>query len=243
VSHRKKARGLGSVEALKPLSARLDTVLSMLAPCSVLADVCTDHGLVPVTAVMRGLATHAIAADLREAPLLVARGNIERAGVASRVRVVQGDGLLPLTDHNVDAIVMAGVSASLIVSLCDAAPHVLAHVKQLITQPNSEVSLMRSWALEHGWRLRDERMVYENERFFTVCAFAPGTAPDPAYAISGWTAEALCEVGPLLLTRKDPVARNHCHAQRTRLSRLVHEGVHKLEPELQTWQAACDYVS
>lgn len=227
---------------MPPLSARLEAIVQLLRPCHVLADVGTDHGLVPVAAVLRGVAAHAIAADLREAPLVGARRTIERARVADRVSIVQGDGLLPLEGRAVDAVVMAGVSGQLMVRLCSTAPQVLASVEQLVLQPNSDAPVVRAWARGHGWHLRDERMVEAGGRFFIVCAFRRGAGPDPAYAVAGWTDAALAWIGPLLLARKDPVARRWCTEQRDRLRGLVREDVPALAAELATWQAACDVM-
>ena len=125
------------------LSPRLEMVLQLVHPCALLADVGTDHGFVPVAAVQRGIAARAIAADLRTRPLFSARRHIERTGVIDRVAVVQGDGLQALASQPVDAVVMAGMSGSLMVRLCDAAPLVLASLQQLIVQPNTDVALMR----------------------------------------------------------------------------------------------------
>ena len=227
---------------MTPLSARLATVVQLVRPCAVLADVGTDHGLVPVAAVEQGIAVRAIAADLRAAPLAGARRHIERSGMTDRVAVVQGDGLLALAEHSVDAAVMAGMSGSLMVRLCDAAPQVLGALQQWIVQPNKDVPLVRAWALRSGWHLRDERMIVERGRFFTVCAFVKGSGADPAYAVTGWTAAALCIVGPRLLVSKDPVARKWCEAQRARLAHWVDKGVQTLEPELRGWQSACDFM-
>ena len=227
---------------MTPLSARLETVLLLVRPCGVLADVGTDHGFIPVAAVQRGLAQRAIAADLRAAPLLGARRHIERALETSRVTVVHGDGLLALAAHAVDAVVMAGLSGRLMVRLSEAAPQVLGRVQQLIVQPNQDVPLVRAWALRHRWHLQDERMIYEHGRFFTICAFVKGSDADPAYAIPGWTPAALCQIGPRLLLRKDPVARRWCEAQHARLRHWVNKGVTTLAPELEGWQAACDFM-
>ena len=128
------------------LSARLEAVVQLLQPCRTLADVGTDHGLVPVAAVLRGIAAHAIAADLREAPLRSARRNIERARVGERVAIVQGDGLLALQGRAVDAVTIAGVSGQLMVRLVEAASQVLASVAQLVVQPNSDAPVVRAWA-------------------------------------------------------------------------------------------------
>ncbi len=220
------------------LSARLEMILQLVQPCALLADVGTDHGMIPATAVQRGIAQRAIAADLRVQPLLGARRYIERAGVGDRVAVVLGDGFAPLVSQAVDAAVLAGMSGSLMVRLCDAAPQVLAQVKQLIVQPNQEAPLMRAWALRNGWHLRDERMIKERERFFISCAFEKRNGVDPAYQMVGWTAAALCNVGPLFLTRKDPVALKWCEAQYARLLSWVNEGVLTAADEMFEFEAA-----
>lgn len=225
---------------MTPLSTRLETVLQLLLPCAVLADVGTDHGLLPVSAVRRRIAERAIAVDLHAAPLDAARRHIERMGVADRVTLVQGDGLRPLQGRAVDAVVLAGVSGALMVRLCNAAPQVLATVAHLIIQPNQDAPMVRAWALGHGWHLRDERMIEQRGRFFTICAFAKGSGADPAYGLAGWTQEELCWIGPQFLWRKDAVALRWCEKQRARLDRWVQAGIHKLEPELQRWQTACE---
>lgn len=215
------------------LSARLEAILSLLSPCALLADVGTDHGLIPIAAVQRGIAQRAIAADLRAAPLQVARQNIADAGVEASLTVVQGDGLAALVDLSLDAVVMAGVSGALIVRVLSAAPARLRSVSQLVLQPNQEVELVRAWAFGHGFHLHAECMIEERGFFFPVCAFRAGTGDDAAYAQSGVERELAYQVGPLLLARKDAVARRWCQEQCGRIEKLVQQrGVRALEPEL-----------
>lgn len=218
---------------------RIEAILSAIQPCRSLADVGTDHGLVPVLAVIRDIAQRAIAADIRAAPLEVARRQIARAGLADRVTAVQGDGLVALGGEAVDAVVLAGLSGTLMRRICDEAPEQLASVQQLVVQPNSDADLMRGWAREHGWHLRDERMLQTRGRFFVVCAFVRRSGADPAYELEGWGTASLLRIGPLLARRNDPVARLYCQAQRGRLQALVASGVTLHAPELATFQAAC----
>ncbi len=220
------------------ISTRLEAVLALLAPCRMLVDVGTDHALLPVAAVQRGLSERAIAKDLRDAPLVLARKNIEHAGLVDRIAMLKGDGLAALAEGAVDAVVMAGISGKLAVRLCSQAPHVLAGVSQLVIQANSDVSVVRAWGLQHGWHLKNEHMLSERGRFFVTCAFAKGTGEDRAYAVPDWSPSNLCLVGPHLLSRKDPAALAFCEWQCQRLGPLVKQHVHKLAPELQIWQAA-----
>jgi tRNA (adenine22-N1)-methyltransferase len=221
------------------LSRRLECVLELVHSCGVLADVGTDHAHLPVAAVCRGVAERAIAADLREAPLRGARAHIERSGVADRVLLVQGDGLHALGSRDVQAVVMAGMSGDSMLRMFEAAPDVLARLEQLTLQPNQNVEALRAWARRSGWHLRDERMLEERRQFFVVCAFVRAAGDDPAYALPGWTEEALCSVGPRLLARRDAVALRWFERQRARVGHWVESGVDRLRPELGVLEAAC----
>jgi tRNA (adenine22-N1)-methyltransferase len=221
------------------LSRRLESVLGLLRSCALLADVGTDHALLPVAAVCRGLAQRAIAADLREQPLAGASAHIEQMGVGAQVTALRSDGLSGLLQRGVDAVVIAGMSGDSMLRILQAAPEVLANVQQLILQPNQKVHELRAWALRSGWHLRDEQMLEERGQFFVVCAFVPGAGEDPAYSVTGWTEAALCNIGPLLLARKDAVALRWFERQRARVSRWVKQDSDRLQPELDVWEAAC----
>lgn len=213
-------------------------MLALLGPCRVLVDVGTDHALLPIAAVERGIAARAIASDLREAPLRAARQSVLASMARERVLLLRGDGLSALARDAVDAVSMAGMSGELMVQLCQGSAHVLAGVTRLVLQPNSDAVVVRSWARRSGWHLSQERMVLENGQFFTLCAFRPGLgAADPAYMLPGWSEAQLCLVGPLLLAQKDPVALRFCAWQCERLGALV-ERAPGLWSELSTWQAA-----
>jgi tRNA (adenine22-N1)-methyltransferase len=226
-----------------PLSARLEAILALLSPCRILVDVGTDHALIPVAAVERGIAQRAIASDLREAPLRTARDSIRASAAADRILILREDGLSALARGSVDAVLMAGMSGELMVRLCASAAHVLTDTKQLVLQPNSDALVVRRWAREHGWHLADERMVIERGQFFAVCAFRQGSGPDAAYEVPAWSAADLCLVGPHLLARKDPAALRFCEWQCQRLGALVAREVEAARPELRVWQAARAFMA
>jgi tRNA (adenine22-N1)-methyltransferase len=226
----------------QPLSRRLDCVLGLVPPCVVLADVGTDHARLPVAAVCRGVAARAIAADLREAPLRGARAHIDRSGVADRVLVVRGDGLLALRHLSVQAVVIAGMSGDSMLRMFEAAPDVIGRLQYLTLQPNQNVSAVRAWAVRSGWHLRDERMLEERDQFFVVCSLVRAAGEDPAYSVPGWTEAALCNIGPRLLARKDAVALRWFERQRARVSRWVQRDVGRLRPELDLLEATCQMM-
>jgi tRNA A22 N-methylase len=222
------------------LSQRLECLLGLLRPCATLADIGTDHGLLPVAAVARGVAQRALAVDLREAPLAGARTLIERAGLADHVSAVRGDGLAALTERGIDAVTIAGMSGKSMLRILELAPDVLAGVRQLILQPNQNAPELRAWALRSGWHLHAEHMLEERDQFFVVCAFVAGVGADPAYAVAGWTEHALCTVGPGLLARNDAVARRWFERQRARVACWRQRDPGRIQPELDVREAACD---
>ncbi len=228
---------------MPPLTARLETLLALLAPCRTLVDVGTDHGLIPIAAVERGIAERAVAADLRVAPLLRARQNIASAAASERVFVLRADGLSAFAEGSVDAVIMAGMSGEQMVQLCDEARQLLRGVSRLVLQPNSDASAVRAWALRQEFHLKDERMLVERGQFFVTCAFQHGAGADAAYDLPPWTPADLCLVGPQLLVRQDRTALRFFEWQCARLGALVDQRVHDRQRELDIWQAARAFVS
>jgi tRNA (adenine22-N1)-methyltransferase len=224
------------------LSKRLETVLALLEPCELLADVGTDHALLPIHAVRRGLSRHALAIDLREEPLQGARLNLVRARETARVTPLRADGFSGLAGRAVDAAVLAGLSGRTIEKLCREALRTLPKLRQLVVQPNQGADTLRAWAHAAGLHLRDEAMIEEHGRAFVVCAFVPGTGQDPAYEMTTAPLAVAFKVGPRLLARKDPVARGYCEAQRKRLAALVSAGSIALRSELAQFTTACQLL-
>lgn len=219
------------------LSPRLHGLLQMMTPCRILADVGTDHAHLPAAALSLGIAQRAVASDLRVAPLQRARATVEHHGLEDRITLRRGNGLQALAGENCDAVVMAGMSGSLMVRLCIQAPDVLAPVTQLLVQPNVEAPLFRSWAYHNGWHVIREQMVPHRGRFYSTSAYAPGSGQDPAYAVAEWTLDALFVVGPLLLSTRDPVAARFYAQQCARLAALEHKAP-DVKAERVLWERA-----
>lgn len=193
----------------------------MLRPCGVLADICSDHALLALAAVARGLAERAIAIDLNAAPLAAAAANVRASGLGEAVTLRRGDGLQPLAPGEAEAVVLAGIGAQLAVRLLDAAPDRLTAAQQVLVQPNQQPERVRAWATRSAWHLTDEAVVAEDGRYFHVLAFHPGEGPDPAYAHAGFTPEELMQLGPGLLRRHDADTRAFLRARADRLATLL----------------------
>ncbi len=181
----------------------------MLAPCERLADVGTDHGLVPLAAVATGLAARAWGVDAKPGPLAVARRTLAEAAAPGgagpdgpwleRIVLRLGTGFEALDDVAPDAVVMAGLGARTMIATFEGRPAVLAGVRQLVLQPLSEPARLRAWARAAGWRLVREAVVREKSRWLPVMCFEQGPGPDPAYVLAGYTPAELDVLGPMLV--------------------------------------------
>ena len=97
-----------------PLSKRLERIVSLIDPgTECLADIGTDHGMVPVYAVKRGLCSRAVASDLRSGPLKRASLNISLSGLRDKIDVVCAPGMQGITVP-ADCVIIAGMGGMLI---------------------------------------------------------------------------------------------------------------------------------
>lgn len=216
---------MGRPNFVPALKSRFEALLQLLVPCRLLADVGTDHALVPAHAVLRGLAESALAVDLRAAPLHAAARRLSALGVGERVRLIQGDGLLSLVGLNADVVVLAGLTGATFVNWCLAAPEVVHGLTRLVVQPNGNHSSLRRYAYERGLHLVDEDIRVQGGRHFITCAFVPGANKrDPAYDDAALPLEQAFELGPRLVARRDPLALDYYALQARRLSALIPGG-------------------
>src|SRR5690554_2583760 len=118
------------------LSLRLSTIADLVQPGSRLADIGSDHALLPVFLVQQGIIESAIAGEINEGPFLAANKQVQQANLQHKISIRHGDGLSVLDNHEVDTIVIAGMGGSTMVSILQEGIHRLSSVKRLIMQPN-----------------------------------------------------------------------------------------------------------
>jgi len=223
----------------RALPRRLEVLLPLIGKVDCLADVGTDHALLPAHAVLRGVCQRAVAVDFREEPLRRASVTLSRLGVSDRIILLRGDGLAALEQTAVDVVVLAGLGGRTLLSWCRAAPGVIQRAQRLIVQPNRHLAELRAWAYSAGLWLIDENICREGERFFVSCAFAPGSGPDPAYAESALPLEHAFELGPWLVRRCVPEAVEHWGQEAVRIRELVAAGRVEHTARLAAYEAGC----
>ena len=145
------------------LGARLETVLSLIEGGASLADIGTDHGKLPVAALLSGIARRAVAVDISEKSLMKARVLAEEAGVT--MRCVRGDGLTPLSEEDADTVVIAGMGGAETVKILEEAP---CRFGTYLFVPHKNAPLLRSYLREKNARILRDIVVKEGKHFYFV---------------------------------------------------------------------------
>lgn len=204
--------------AITPLDDRLSAVASLVRGATV-ADIGTDHALLPRHLLESGRVQRVIAIEKNEAPANVARESLR--GHNAEVRL--GDGFEALQPGEVDCVTLCGLGGWLIAGVLSRFPDRLP--PRLVLQANRDTPLLRVWASERGYHLEDEVMVpgFWN---FVVLSLVKGEGADPAY--DGVPRELAVEFGPRLLRQRHPLLRREIEDREQYFRDTRALGVHRL---------------
>ncbi|MEW6064043.1 SAM-dependent methyltransferase [Desulforamulus profundi] len=194
-------------------------VLADYVPCgSIVADIGTDHGYLPVYLILKGISPRAIAADIRRGPLEAARSNVMQYQAAGKIDLRLGNGLQVLAPGEADTIVIAGMGGGTIRDILQTSPEVAAKARRLILQPMADEKDLRLFLLEHGWTIVDETLLLEDGRLYLALVAERGQEDikDPL----------ILEIGPRLLEKKHPLLGEHIHRLKEKYCRVL-DGLHK----------------
>ncbi|WP_213648262.1 class I SAM-dependent methyltransferase [Paenibacillus sp. J23TS9] len=202
------------------LSRRLEMIMELIPENSRLADIGSDHALLPVAAVKSGRVLQAVAGEVNQGPFKAAAKQVAEAGLQGQIAVRRGDGLAVIEAGEVDVITIAGMGGSLIASILDNSLNKLRDVQLLILQPNVGEDILRRWLMEHGWLLTSEKILEEEGKIYEILTAVPEHEDERIssrmlYEQQEWpvsngegtftvTSELLLRMGPWLL--KEPTS-------------------------------------
>ncbi|MEW9104046.1 tRNA (adenine(22)-N(1))-methyltransferase TrmK [Paenibacillus sp.] len=150
------------------LSKRLQWIADWVPEGSKLADIGSDHALLPSYLAKEGKISYGVAGEVNQGPYEAARRQVLGSRLEHIVQVRLGDGLAVLEPNEVDCISIAGMGGSLIVSILSAQPDKLEGVQRLILQPNVGEDTVRRWLRKEGWNLLKEHILEEEGKIYEV---------------------------------------------------------------------------
>lgn len=156
------------------LSPRLRSVAELVPGGAVLADIGTDHALLPVYLLQRGRIERAVAADLRKGPLSKARDNAEKYGLLDRMSFCLCDGLSQIRPDDADTIAIAGMGGETIAVILDAAPWTKEGGHKLLLQPMTSAYELRDFLSRNGYIIKMEYLNREDRRIYVTMEVGAG---------------------------------------------------------------------
>lgn len=198
--------------------ARLRALAALVPPGQPVADIGTDHALLPVVLLREGRVPRVIGVDRLAGPLSRARATVQAEGLSEdpRLELRHGDGLDPLRPGEVRTLVIAGMGGERILAILDRGGERLAGVETLVLHPDSHLPQARQGLAERGWAFDEEQLLVEHGRAFFLMRLRRGPVDllDPVQAL----------VGPLLLRRAEPEWLGWLDQQEARLHQVVLRG-------------------
>lgn len=138
------------------LDSRLMSVYNLIRDNAKVADIGTDHALLPAYLILNKKAKLAYACDINEGPLLSARETVEHFHLEDKIKLVLSNGLDKITADMADDIVIAGMGGTLIADIIKRALWLQDKSKHLILQPMTKDDFLRQFLLENGFTIDKE---------------------------------------------------------------------------------------
>lgn len=136
-----------------------------------LADIGTDHALLPIVCVMKGYVSKAQAIDNKRGPFVIAFSNVKKYNQQEKIKVKLSDGISEI-DDDTDVVVIAGMGGDLIsqILLKDNKKN----VKRFILQPNNNPETIRGILKEIEYKVFDELVFEDQKKIYDVIVIEKG---------------------------------------------------------------------
>lgn len=184
------------------LPNRLKTIADLIKKVEVVADIGTDHGLLPIYLIQNKKASKVYASDIAIMPLNKAKENIDKYGLKEYIYPILSDGLQSIPKE-VEVVVIAGMGGHLIASIIHQR---LINYPTLIVQANSHVEILRKELLYSSYEIVEEKLIFEKGKYYEIIK-------------AKWSSKKLnyndleLKYGPILLKNKDDIFMQRCKNQ------------------------------
>ena len=154
------------------LDERLSLVYQLMDPCTLAADIGTDHAQLPAALLRSGRCQQMILTDISESALSRARQEMIRCRLMDRVSLRLGDGLTPLSEA-CDFISITGMGGRTIREILTHGQDRLRNAR-LVLSAHTDLPLVRQAVMSIGYHLEQEEPCFAAGRFYLVMRASPG---------------------------------------------------------------------
>jgi len=179
------------------LTPRLKTIADLVPQGSIVADIGTDHGYIPVYLIKEKISKKVIAADINEGPLDNARKTIEHHNYSHLIETRLGNGLEVIHPKEIDTLIIAGMGGMLIKDILEANLEIVNSIEYIILQPMNAQDIVRKWLEINKFRIVKEKLAKEGNKLYEIILVVKGKMK--------FEDEIYYEIGYNLINREEPL--------------------------------------
>ena len=135
------------------ISARMRALTGLVTPGVIMCDIGCDHGFVSIYLVQKDICPKVFAMDVRSGPLSRAQEHIRQYGLEDQIETRLSDGLSKLKAGEAEGMICAGMGGPLMIKIMEEGQVQIGKMKELILQPQSELSEFRKYLRTHGYHI------------------------------------------------------------------------------------------
>jgi len=184
------------------LGKRLSAVADLVKPGEVVADIGSDHALLPIYLIQNQIAERVIIGELDDGPYRRAEKAVKASSAWNKIELRQGNGLQILDYGEVQRIILAGMGGDTIVEILADNWEKAASFRAYIFQPMSKGAVLRQHLASQGWLVEEERLEEDKGRIFLLLTCRPDDRP---YHLN----DMECEIGTSILSADTELKRRY----------------------------------
>ena len=147
---------------------RLEEIINLVEDNSIVADIGTDHGIVPYELIKSNKAKKVIASDISEKSLDKLREKLDYLDEPEKIILNVSDGLDNLNEYQVDTIIISGMGGNLIVDILNKNIDVAKSANCLILGANNSLSVLRKFLHDNSFEIIEEVDLFENDKYYQI---------------------------------------------------------------------------
>lgn len=147
---------------------RLEEIIKLVEDNSIVADIGTDHGIVPYELIKSNKAKKVIASDISEKSLDKLREKLDYLDEPEKIMLNVSDGLNNLNEYQVDTIIISGMGGNLIVDILNKNIDVAKSANCLILGANNSLSVLRKFLHDNSFEIIEEVDLFENDKYYQI---------------------------------------------------------------------------
>ncbi len=147
---------------------RLQKIVDFVENNSIVADIGTDHGLVPIYLSKHHISKKIIGIDISEKSLYKLQSKIENNYEYDNIETCVSDGLKALKPFEVDTIIISGMGGLLISKIISESMEIAKSANKLILQGNNNLEYLRKFLHDNGFVINGESDIFEKEKYYQI---------------------------------------------------------------------------